>query len=65
MTEKLQLQPNDKVLEIGTGSGFQTAVLAQLAKEVYTIEFYPELPEKKKKKRKWKSVTIDTKVKKD
>lgn len=49
MTEKLQLQPNDKVLEIGTGSGFQTAVLAQLAKEVYTIEFYPELSQKAQK----------------
>src|SRR2546423_9878760 len=49
MTEKLQLQPNDKVLEIGTGSGFQTAVLAQLAKEVSTIEIYPELSQKAQK----------------
>jgi len=49
MTEKLQLQPNDKVLEIGTGSGFQTAVLAQLAKEVSTIKFYPELSQKAQK----------------
>ena len=49
MVEKLQLQPNDKVLEIGTGSGFQTAVLAQLAKEVYTIEIYPELSQKAQK----------------
>jgi protein-L-isoaspartate(D-aspartate) O-methyltransferase len=49
MTEKLQLRPDDKVLEIGTGSGFQTAVLAQLAKEVYTIEFYPELSQKAQK----------------
>lgn len=34
----LQLQPNDKVLEIGTGSGFQTAVLAQLVDRVYSVE---------------------------
>src|SRR4051794_8499090 len=40
MTEKLELNETDKVLEIGTGSGFQAAVLAQLAKEVYTIEVY-------------------------
>lgn len=46
MTEKLQLNSNDIALEIGTGSGYQTAVLAQLAKEVYTIEIYPELSQK-------------------
>lgn len=38
MTEQLQLQPTDRVLEVGTGSGYQTAILAQLAKEVFTIE---------------------------
>src|SRR3954466_11329557 len=43
MTEKLQLQTTDIVLEIGTGSGFQTAVLAQLAQKVYTLEAHPEL----------------------
>ena len=43
MTEQLELKPTDKVLEIGTGSGFQTGVLAQLVQEVYTIEFFPEL----------------------
>jgi protein-L-isoaspartate(D-aspartate) O-methyltransferase len=43
MTEKLELKETDKVLEIGTGSGFQAAVLAQLVKEVYTIEFHPQL----------------------
>jgi len=43
MTEKLELKPNDNVLEIGTGSGFQTGVLAQLAQEVCTIEIYNEL----------------------
>ena len=43
MTEQLELKPTDKVLEIGTGSGFQTGVLAQLVQEVYTIEIFPEL----------------------
>lgn len=43
MTEKLALKKTDKVLEIGTGSGFQTAVLAQLVFEVYTVEIHPEL----------------------
>lgn len=39
MTEKLELKKTDRVLEIGTGSGYQTAILAELAKEVYTIEY--------------------------
>lgn len=38
MTEALRCQPSDRVLEIGTGSGYQTAILAQLCKEVYSIE---------------------------
>ncbi len=38
MTEALHLKPSDKVLEIGTGSGYQTAVVAELAGEVYTVE---------------------------
>lgn len=38
MTEALALEPTDRVLEIGTGSGYQTAILAELAKEVYSIE---------------------------
>jgi protein-L-isoaspartate(D-aspartate) O-methyltransferase len=38
MTQLLMLEGNEKVLEIGTGSGYQTAFLARLAKEVYTIE---------------------------
>ena len=49
MTEKLKLQGTDRVLEIGTGSGFQTAVLAQLVSEVYTVEIYPELSQKAQK----------------
>lgn len=46
MTEQLKLTPTDKVLEIGTGSGYQAAILAELAKEVYTIEIIPELAER-------------------
>lgn len=38
MTQALELSPEDKVLEIGTGSGYQAAVLAELARTVYTIE---------------------------
>jgi protein-L-isoaspartate(D-aspartate) O-methyltransferase len=38
MSQLLQLHENDRVLEIGTGSGYQTAILAHLAKRVYTIE---------------------------
>ena len=43
MTELLELKPDSRALEIGTGSGYQSAVLAELAKEVYTIEIVPEL----------------------
>ena len=43
MTEALKLGPRMKVLEIGTGSGYQTAVLAKLARRVYTIERYRSL----------------------
>ncbi len=43
MTQSLEPQPTDKVLEIGTGSGYQAAVLSPLVKEVYTIEIVEEL----------------------
>ncbi len=43
MTELLDLQGDEKVLEIGTGSGYQAAILAELAREVYTIEQHPPL----------------------
>ena len=43
MTELLKLKPGDTVLEVGTGSGYQAAVLSLLAREVYTIEILPEL----------------------
>jgi protein-L-isoaspartate(D-aspartate) O-methyltransferase len=46
MTELLELQPGEKVLEIGTGSGYQAAVLAELGDvEIYTMEIVPELAE--------------------
>ncbi|MFP8881862.1 MAG: protein-L-isoaspartate(D-aspartate) O-methyltransferase [Myxococcota bacterium] len=46
MTERLELTGDQRVLEIGTGSGYQTAVLARLAKEVYSIEIIEELAER-------------------
>ncbi len=49
MTELLKLQEEDRVLEIGTGSGYQTAILAELAKEVYTVERIEILLERAKK----------------
>lgn len=49
MTELLELKPNDKVLEIGTGSGYQAAILAELAREVYTIEIIESLAKRAEK----------------
>ena len=46
MTELLQLRYNAKVLEIGTGSGYQAAILAELVGEVYSVEIVPELCER-------------------
>ncbi len=46
MTEALELKGKERVLEIGTGSGYQTAILAELALWVYTIEKYPQLLER-------------------
>ena len=43
MTEVLDLQPGDKVLEIGTGLGYQAAILAELAGQVYSVEIIEEL----------------------
>jgi len=50
MTEALRLKPSDRVLEIGTGSGYQAAVLAELVKEVCTIEIRKGLAEKAEKR---------------
>jgi len=49
MTELLQINSESKVLEIGTGSGYQTAILAEIAKEVYSIELIKSLSDKAKK----------------
>jgi protein-L-isoaspartate(D-aspartate) O-methyltransferase len=49
MTEALELKGNEKVLEIGTGSGYQAAVLAELSRLVITVERLPALSEKAKK----------------
>lgn len=46
MTDALRLRPSDKVLEIGTGSGYQAAVLAHLVSNVYSIEIIPELAQR-------------------
>jgi len=46
MTEKLEPQPTDRVLEIGTGSGYQAAVLSGLVREVYTIEILEPLADR-------------------
>jgi protein-L-isoaspartate(D-aspartate) O-methyltransferase len=45
MTEALKISPKDKILEIGTGSGYQSAILGELAREVYTIEVVRPLGE--------------------
>jgi len=49
MTDKLELAEKDRVLEIGTGCGYQTAVLAEIAEEVYTVEIIEPLSLKAKK----------------
>jgi protein-L-isoaspartate(D-aspartate) O-methyltransferase len=46
MTDLLELKPNDVVLEIGTGLGYQAAVLAELASSVYTVEIIDELAQR-------------------
>jgi protein-L-isoaspartate(D-aspartate) O-methyltransferase len=50
MTELLELKGDNKVLEIGTGSGYQAAILAELVKEVYTIERVEPLAEEAKRR---------------
>jgi len=50
MTEALNLKPDSRVLEIGTGSGYQAAVCAEIAKEVYTIEIVEPLAKSAKKR---------------
>jgi protein-L-isoaspartate(D-aspartate) O-methyltransferase len=50
MTDMLEIGPDDIVLEIGTGSGYQAAVLARLVGDVHTIEIVPELAESAKER---------------
>jgi protein-L-isoaspartate(D-aspartate) O-methyltransferase len=49
MTEALRLKRDARVLEIGTGSGYQAAILGEVAREVYSIEIVPELGKRAKK----------------
>ena len=49
MTDAADLSNDDKVLEIGTGSGYQAAILGEIVKEVYTIEIVPELADRSAK----------------
>lgn len=49
MTQLLKPKPDDRILEIGTGSGYQAAVLAEIVAEVYTIEIVAQLGERSKK----------------
>jgi len=63
MTEHLAVEPGDKVLEIGTGSGYQAAVLAELADHVYTIEIVAPLAERARKtlaRNGYENVTVRT-----
>jgi len=53
MLELLRLEPSSKVLEIGTGSGYQTAILAKLAAHVYTVERHAELAREAEKNLSW------------
>jgi protein-L-isoaspartate(D-aspartate) O-methyltransferase len=50
MTELLELEPDDRVLEIGTGSGYAAAVLAEIVDEVFTVERHPNLAETAEKR---------------
>jgi protein-L-isoaspartate(D-aspartate) O-methyltransferase len=61
MTELLGLKGGEKILEIGTGSGYQAAILAEIAKEVYTIEIIcslAEMAETRLKEMEYKNITV-------
>jgi len=49
MCEKLSLKPSDRVLEVGTGSGYHAAVISRMVREVFTVEIIPVLGEKSSK----------------
>lgn len=50
LVQEAALQPADRVLEVGTGSGYMAALIASLAKQVYTVEIVPELHEQAKRR---------------
>jgi protein-L-isoaspartate(D-aspartate) O-methyltransferase len=50
MTQALDVGPRDRVLEVGTGSGYQTAILARIADQVFTLERIPELMEEARRR---------------
>ena len=50
MTDLLDIKPHDSVLEIGTGLGYQAAILAQLARKVYSVEIIEELGQEAKRR---------------
>jgi protein-L-isoaspartate(D-aspartate) O-methyltransferase len=61
MTQELEIKSTDRVLEVGTGSGYQAAILAELAKEVYTVEIIEPLAkaaEKRLKELKYDNVRV-------
>lgn len=63
MTQALELKPNHRVLEVGTGSGYQAAILSKLCKRVYTIERHAVLAEQAQERfRKLKIFNIDVRV---
>ena len=63
MTQELQLKPSDKVLEVGTGSGYQAAVLAEIVSAVFTIEIIEELGlEAQKLLKQLEYTTIEVKI---
>ena len=62
MTDLLDISANDAVLEIGTGLGYQTAILAQLAREVYSIEIIEELGQAKQRLRRKGCTNVELKI---
>ena len=49
MTQRMEVEPGFRILEIGTGSGYQAAILAEMGAQVYTVEIVPELAEHARK----------------
>ncbi len=63
MTEQLEVEPASRVLEVGTGSGYQAAILAKLARRVFTIERHrPLLEEARRRFQKLGLINIETRV---